>query len=52
MYWFSKRHYPAGGEGECGTNGESSLGTYTLPYINREPVEICCVPQGTQTGAL
>ena len=52
MYWFIKRHYPAGGEGERGTNGETSLGTYTPPYVNREPVGICRMPQGTQTGAL
>ena len=40
------------GEEEGGLNGESSLEIYTLPYLNREPVGICCMTQKTQTGAL
>ena len=32
--------------------GESSMDAYTLTYVNREPMEICCMTQGTQTGAL
>ena len=39
-------------EGECEVNGESSMDAYTLTYVNREPMEICCMTQGTQTGAL
>ena len=38
-------------EGEGGTNGESSIETYTSPY-NRQPVGICYVTQGTQPSAL
>ena len=40
------------GEGEGGLNGESSMEIYTLLYLNREPVGICCMTQKTQTGAL
>ena len=29
-----------GGEGEGGINGESSMETYTLPYV-KQPVGIC-----------
>ena len=40
-------------EGEGGTNGDSSMEPYTLPYrIDRQPVEICCMTQGTRTRAL
>ena len=39
-----------GGEGEM--NGKSSMDAYTLTYVNREPMGICCMTQGTQTGAL
>ena len=39
-----------GGEGEM--NGKSSMDAYTLIYVNREPMGICCMTQGTQTGAL
>ena len=28
-------------EGESGTNGGNSMETYTLPYVNRQPVGIC-----------
>ena len=38
-------------EGEGGTNGESNMETYTLPYV-KQPMGICCMTQGTQTGAL
>ena len=39
-------------EGEGEMNAESSMDAYTLTYVNREPMEICCMTQGTQTGAL
>ena len=39
-----------GGEGEM--NGKSSMDAYTLTYVNREPMGICCMTQGTQSGAL
>ena len=38
-------------EGEGGMNGESSMETYTVPYVNTEPVGICRMPQGAQTSA-
>ena len=42
-----------GGEEEEGQiNGESSMGAYTLTYVKRQPMGICCMTQGTQTGAL
>ena len=42
-----------GEEEEVGEmNGESSMGAYTLTYVNRWPMGICCMTQGTQTGAL
>ena len=41
-----------GEEGEGEINGESSMDSYTLTYVNREPVGICCMTQGTQTRAL
>jgi len=42
-----------GEEEEVGEmNGESSMGAYTLMYVNRWPMGICCMTQGTQTGAL
>ena len=40
-----------GEEGEDEMNGESSVETYTLPYV-KQPMGICCMTQGTQTGAL
>ena len=33
-------------------NGESSMETYTLPYVKQIAVEVCCVTRGTQTGTL
>ena len=36
--------------GESGPDGESSLETYTLPFVKRE--RICCMTQGTQTRTL
>ena len=41
-----------GEEGEGGMSGESSREAYTGTYVNRWPVEMCCITQGTQTGAL
>ena len=41
-----------GEEGEGEMNGESSMDAYTLAYVNRWPMGICCVTQGTQMGAL
>ena len=32
-----------------GTNGESSVETYALPYV-KQPVGISCTTQGAQTG--
>ena len=37
-------------EGEI--NGESSIDACTLTHVNRQPMGICCMTQGTQTGAL
>ena len=34
-----------GEEGEAGTNGESSMETYTLTYVSRYPMGICCMIQ-------
>ena len=39
------------GEGECGMNEESSVETYTLPYV-KQPVGICWMRDVAQTGAL
>ena len=39
-------------EGDGEINGEGSGDAYTLTYVNREPVGICCMTQGTQTRAL
>ena len=33
-------------------NGESNMEAYTLAYVNKQPMGICCKTQGTQTGAL
>ena len=41
-----------GEEGEGEMNGGSSMEAYTLTFVNRWPLEICCMTQGTQTGAL
>ena len=42
-----------GKEGAGEMNGESSMEAYTLTYVNRQPLGICCMGiQGTQTGAL
>ena len=40
-----------GEEGEGEMNGESSMDAYTLAYVNREPMRICCMAQEIQTGA-
>ena len=39
-----------GEEREGERNEESSMGTYTLTYVKRQPMEICCMTQGSQTG--
>ena len=39
-------------EGEGEVNGGSSVEAYILTYVRRQPIGICCVAQGTQTGAL
>ena len=39
-------------EGEGEMNAESSMDAYTLTYVNRQPMGICWMTQGTQTGAL
>ena len=36
-------------EGEGEMNGESSMDACTPTFINRQPVGICCMTQGTQT---
>ena len=41
-----------GEEREGEMNGESSMETYTLIYVNRQTMDICYVTQGTQIGAL
>ena len=33
-------------------NGESNMEAYTLTYVNKQPMGICCRTQGTQTGTL
>ena len=40
-----------GREGEGEMSGESSKEQYTLQYV-KQPMEICCVTQGTQTRTL
>ena len=37
-------------EGEGAMNGESSMETYTLSYVNRQPRGICCVTRELQLG--
>lgn len=39
-----------GGEGEGEMNGERSREAYTLTQVNRQPVGICRMTQGAQTG--
>ena len=39
-------------EGEGDMNGDSSMDACTPKFVNRQPVGICCMTQGTQTGAL
>ena len=34
------------------SHAESCMEAYTLTYVNRQPMGICCMTQGTQTGAL
>ena len=41
-----------GEQGEGEMNGDSSMDAYTLTYVNRQPMGICCMTQGNQTGAL
>ena len=44
-------HDKGGGEeGEGEVNEESSMEAYALTYVNRQPMGICCMTQGTQTG--
>ena len=41
-----------GEEREGEMKGESSMEGYTQTQENRQPMGICCMTQGTQTGAL
>ena len=41
-----------GDEGEVEMNGESGMEAYTSTYVNRWPMGICCMTQGTQIGDL
>ena len=41
-----------GDEGEGEMNGESGMEAYIPTYVNRWSMGICCMPQGTQIGAL
>ena len=41
-----------GEEGEGEMNGESSMEAYTLTYVTRQPMGICSMTQGNQTGDL
>ena len=36
-------------EGEGEMNGESSMDACAPTFVNRQPVGICCMTQGTQT---
>ena len=40
-----------GEEGEGEIYGESGMEAYTLTYV-KQPMGICCMTQGTQTGLL
>ena len=39
-----------GEEGEREINGEGSMDAHILTYVNRKPMGICSMTQGTQTG--
>ena len=39
-----------GEEGEREINGEGSMDAHILTYVNRQPMGICSMTQGTQTG--
>ena len=39
-------------EGEGEIKGESSMDACTQTFVKRQPVGICFMTQGTQTGAL
>ena len=39
-------------EGEGEINEDSTMGAYRVTQVNRQPMGICCMTQGTQTGAL
>ena len=41
-----------GEEGKGETNGESSVDAYTVTRVNGKPMGMCCMNQGTQTGAV
>ena len=41
-----------GEQGEGEMNEDSSMDAYTQTYVNRQPMGICCMTQGNQTGAL
>ena len=41
-----------GGGAEGGTDGESGVETTHYHTQNSQPVGVCCMIQGTQTGAL
>ena len=37
-------------DGEVEIHKENSMDAYTLTYVNRWPIIICCMIQGNQTG--
>ena len=39
-------------EGDSEMSGQRSMEAYTLIYVKQISMEICCMTQGTQTGAL
>ena len=41
-----------GKEGEGEMNTKNSMDAYTPTYVNIQPMRICCMAQGTHTGAL
>ena len=41
-----------GEDGEGEKNRESGPDAYILPYVNRQPMGICCMTHRTQNGAL
>ena len=45
-------HMDTSGEGECGTNRESSVAIYTLPRVKQTAGGSCSIAQRAQLGAL